>query len=239
MSIGRILLILGFFLLLALLLSLGQWQLRRGAEKATLFNQMGAAEDLPALTDPIEDQLLERNRYRRMTLRGRYDSSRQILLDSMIHEGRAGYQVLTPFLPLNSQRWLLVNRGWVAADPDREVLPQVAVSGEIRNVRGRINSLPRPGLELQAAIPEDVVRWPQVALFPDIEELERRLGESLYSYQIWLDSSSPEGFIRAWDPTVLTPEQHIGYAVQWFALAGALVVMASVLGVSSVRREKN
>ena len=239
MSIGRILLLLGFFLLLALLLSLGQWQLRRAAEKEALFKQIGAAEDFPALTAPIENQLFETNRYRWVTLRGRYDSSRQLLLDSMIYEGRAGYQVLTPFLPLNSQRWLLVNRGWVAADPDREVLPQVAVSGEIRSVRGRINSLPRPGLKLQAAIPEDVVRWPQVVLFPGIEDLERLLGESLYSYQIWLDSSSPEGFIRAWDPTVLSPEQHIGYAFQWFALAGALVVMASVLGVSSVRRDKN
>ena len=43
MSIGRILLVLGFFLLLALLLSLGQWQLRRAAEKETLFKQIGAA----------------------------------------------------------------------------------------------------------------------------------------------------------------------------------------------------
>ncbi len=239
MSISRAVLALGFFLLLALLLSLGQWQLRRGAEKTSLFDQIGTAESLPALTMPVESQRLEEYRYRWLNLRGRYDSSRQLLLDSMTYGGRAGYQVLTPFLPQDSRRWLLINRGWVIADPDRRVLPEVAVSDEIRDVRGRISSLPRPGLQLRAVAAEDAVSWPQVVFFPAMDELERRLGEPLYGYQMWLDSSSPDGFMRAWSPVVLSPEQHVGYAIQWFALAGALVVMSVVVSVSSARRDRN
>ena len=84
MSIGRAVLISGFLGLLVLLLSLGQWQLCRAAEKTRVFDRISAAENLPALTAPIDDRQLEENRYRRLRLRGQYDASQQVLLDNNI-----------------------------------------------------------------------------------------------------------------------------------------------------------
>ena len=239
MYIGRAIPAVAFLVLLALLLSLGEWQLRRAAEKAPLFDQFLSGQDLPALTTPVENQWLEENRYRTRELSGRYDSSRQLLLDNMIHQGQAGYHVLTPFQLLRGERWLLVNRGWVRADPDRRVLPQIAVSEAVREIRGRIDTLPRPGLKLATAAPNEADSWPQVVLFPSIDELELRLGVPLFNYQLWLASEYPDGFVREWEPRTMAPEQHLGYAIQWFGLAGVLVAMAVVLGVTSVRRRGN
>jgi surfeit locus 1 family protein len=110
------------------------------------------------------------------------------------------------------------------------------VSEAAREIRGRIDTLPRPGLKLATAAPDEADSWPQVVLFPDIGELELRLGVPLFNYQLWLVSEYPDGFVREWEPRTMAPEQHLGYAFQWFGLAGVLVAMAVVLGVTSVRR---
>ena len=236
---NRAVLISGFLVLLVLLLSLGQWQLRRAAEKTRMFDRISAAENLPALTAPIDDRQLEENRYRRLRLRGQYDASQQVLLDNMIHEGQAGYHVLTLFRPVGAARWLVVNRGWVRAAPDRLTLPEIAVSEAVREIQGRIDTLPRPGLVLETAVAEEEASWPQVVFFPTIDELETRLGKPLFRYPLWLDEEYPDGFVRAWAPRTMAPEQHIGYAIQWFGLASVLVIMAVVVAVSSARRNRD
>jgi surfeit locus 1 family protein len=236
---NRAVLISGFLLLLVLLLSLGQWQLRRAAEKTRVFDRISATENLPALAAPIDDRQFEGNRYRRLQLRGRYDGSQQLLLDNMIHEGQAGYHVLTLFRPEGAARWLVVNRGWVRAAPDRRMLPDITVNEAVREIRGRIDTLPRPGLTLETAVAEEEASWPQVVFFPTIDELEALSGKPLFRYQLWLDEAYPDGYVRAWTPRTMTPEQHIGYAIQWFGLAAVLVVMAVAIGVSSAKRHRD
>ena len=231
MTTNRAFLMTLFVLLFSALVSLGLWQLRRADEREASQDRFALGRDLPALTAPLSNQGIEEYRYRRLELRGRYLSSRQVLLDSMIHEGRAGYHVLTPFLPLNDSRWVLVNRGWVEADPDRRVLPGVEVGETIRVVTGQLDALPRPGLELGGSIgPEG---WPLVALFPSPEELEERFGEPLMGYQLLLDAEMPDGYVRQWQLRMLSPERHVGYAIQWFSLAGTLLVIAVILSLRS------
>ena len=85
-----------------------------------------------------------------MRLNGHYDSAHQVLLDNMSYRGRPGYQVLTPLITPDGD--VLVNRGWVPADGNRAVLPDVGVDDTPREVIGRIERLPRPGIRL-ASIP--------------------------------------------------------------------------------------
>ncbi len=230
MKTRRSFLVIGFVLLMALFLSLGAWQLRRADEKALMFERFATGGGLPELVAPIDDREVEEHRYRRVELRGRYVSSRQLLLDSMTHQGRAGYQVLTP-LRTRDGGLVLVNRGWVAGDADRRILPRLEVGEAARVVRGRLDALPRPGLKLEA--PGGSAGWPQVVFFPTFEELEARLEEPIARYQLLLDSQAPEGFVREWRPRTLTPERHVGYAIQWFSFAGVLLVMGVVLGLRS------
>ena len=46
-----------------------------------------------------------------------------------------------------------------------------------------------------------------------------------------LDPDLPIGYARDLDllPNTLPPERHLGYAVQWFALALAMLVIAALL----------
>ena len=222
------LLVAGFTLAMALFVSLGTWQLWRAEQRAESFDRFAEAGQRPALTVPVGPGQFEAHRYRWLELRGQYLSSRQFLLDSMTHEGRTGYHVLTPFRLAGNGPWVLVNRGWVLADPDRRRLPEVDVGESARVIRARIDALPRPGLTFDD--PEaSGSGWPQVLLFPTFANLEARLENPLVPYQLLLSPEAADGFIRAWRPRAMPPERHIGYAIQWFSFAVVLGVIGVVL----------
>jgi len=48
---------------------------------------------------------------------------------------------------------------------------------------------------------------------------------------ILLDPKEPDGYARNWEAPGFPPMRHIGYAVQWFALAAALLVIYIVTNV--------
>ena len=110
-------------LLLPLLVSLGFWQLSRGAEKTALlasYAERRAAEpmassELLSSADPA---------YRRVHLHGQFDAAHSLLLDNRQRNGKVGVELLQPFQDQRSGLWLLVNRGWLPW-PDRRVPPQL------------------------------------------------------------------------------------------------------------------
>jgi surfeit locus 1 family protein len=56
--------------------------------------------------------------------------------------------------------------------------------------------------------------------------LTKKLAYSLFPFQIELDKELPEGFKREWQATtIMMPEQHTAYAIQWFALAFVLTLL--------------
>ena len=225
-AVGTVLVLI----LLPTFTGLGLWQLQRADSKAAQFESFRAQAELPILTSLSGSDV---PRYARVRLRGRFMSSRQFLLDNMTHAGRSGYHVLTPFLPENGERWLLVNRGWVPAPTTRDTLPDVALVAREGMVSGQLDLLPRPGLDLQE---DSVARggWPRVVFFPAVGELAAQLNRPLHDYQLLLDPDQPDGFLRQWGPRSMAPEKHLGYAVQWFAFAVVLVVLYVTLNLRRV-----
>jgi surfeit locus 1 family protein len=212
-----------------LCLLLARWQWQRAGESRAAAAQFGAGAAHAVLTDPPLDS--EGMRYQRLKVRGAYVPARQFLLDNMVEGGQAGYEVLTPFRMSDSGRWLLVNRGWVPAAPDRRVLPDVRIDDGEREVVGRIDRLPRAGLKLGGDSGEankaDAVA---VLSYPTAEELSERLGRAVYPYQLLLAATEPGGFTRNWRPAGLGPERHLAYAGQWLlfacgAVAGAVAIV--------------
>ena len=232
----RIVPVAGLGVLFAAFLGLGFWQLDRAADKRALFDQFNAGGTAPVTR--ITDASLPQDRYRRLTLSGRYLSSRQVLLDSMTHAGRVGYQVLTPFKPENGDAWLVVNRGWLPASVGADSPPDVDVEETRRTIAGRIDALPRPGLRLDGRAAATEGRWPRVMLFPTLAEIEDELGLGLTGFQLLLDPDQADGFERAWQPRSIPPERHVGYAVQWFGLAGVLAIFSLLLVVRAARSSR-
>jgi surfeit locus 1 family protein len=220
--------------LIAMLVSLGRWQLHRAAEKRALFDSFAAAG---AASRPIDLQSLKVPRYSHVEAVGSYDETRQILIDNMVDAGHAGYFVITPFA-LKSGGWVLVNRGWVPLGQTRAARPAIPVDGNLRTIRGRADNLPSPGIRMGVPAPL-APPYPVVAAYPTRAEVAQLLKESDWTSAtdlILLDADELNGYVRNWAPPGFPPIRHIGYAVQWFALALAL---AAIYVVTNFRRTRD
>lgn len=205
---------------LPLLVALGAWQLDRAADKRALFEDFAAGGETVALL-PDSRGLEILRRYAPVEASGHYLAERQFLLDNMVEDSRAGYRVLTPLL-LSPGHAVLVDRGWIPRDFAAAELPALEVSSAERTVTGKLDRMPRPGIALEAEMPAG---WPKVVQFPSLEELAGALGLELVPGLLLLDAAQPDGFRRDWRPSDFGPERHLGYAVQWFALAVTLVIL--------------
>jgi surfeit locus 1 family protein len=218
---------------IALLLSLGRWQLQRAAEKQALYDAFAAGTDS---TRSIEVRTPPLPRYQHVSAAGRYDPSRQILIDNMSNsEGRAGYFVITPFA-LRSGGWVLVNRGWVPVGASRAARPRIDVAADERTLHGRTDNLPRPGMRMGKRVRLSPP-YPVVANFPTHEEIAALLREPSWipaTHLVLLDASDPDGYWRQWQAPGFPPMRHVAYAVQWFGLALALAV---IYVVTNLRRD--
>ena len=166
-------------------------------------------------------------RYLRVVVEGQFLVGHQILLDNQTHEGRAGYHVLTPLQTRDGQV-VIVDRGWVALPGNaRDRLPAVAVSGDARSVVGRLEGYRRSGWALAANPPPAVPDGqPRVMNYPDSSAVSAALGRPVYPSVLRLDPGAPDALVVEDGPALeFGPERHLGYAVQWWALALTLVLL--------------
>jgi surfeit locus 1 family protein len=218
---------LAFLCLLPLLIALGIWQLGRSEEKRIFLKQQEqglASSEVIQLSSAIEDNA-DAIRYKKVKAIGHYDQAHQFLIDNQISAGKAGYFVFTPFVLKGEDKAVLVNRGWVPLNRDRSVLPDIQIKSEQTEINGRINNFPSVGIKIAGAeIPSE--GWPSVLQVVDSQVLAKKLAYSLFPFQIELDKELPEGFKREWQTaSIMLPEQHTAYAIQWFALAFTLTLL--------------
>lgn len=229
---SRILLSLCAFLLFCAFLSLGVWQLHRAGTKRLLLKAFSIHTQKQNLQieDLTKTNKLNDLRYFPIKITGHYDNAHHFLLDNKFYNHQLGYEVLTPFSPIGSDKFILVNRGWV---PRNYVnLQNSIIIGEnstTQTIHGLIYiPLSKPFLLKQTPIINNPI-WPLVVQAIQIDRLGMQLKQNLYPAIIWLDKNEPNGFVRDWHPIVMLPQQHLGYAVQWFALALTLLIIYIVL----------
>ncbi len=229
--------IVGLLALAAVFATLGSWQLRRAETSSATLAQFSSGAAKEALFE-LPSELDGASRFRRVELEGEYVAAPQFLLDNMVHDGVAGYHVLTALRLRGGRDTVLVNRGWVRSG-DRRVLPDVDVEPGTRRVVGRLEQLPRPGLRLgDEAAGAEPAGAAVVLQYPTAGELARRLGEPVRDYQVLLDAGEPQGFVRAWRAPGTGPERHLSYAGQWLALSAGAFAAAIVMAVKLRRRAR-
>jgi len=181
-------------------------------EKDALARALHVADEQPAV--PLPDVADWPSwRYRRVVASGRFDAGDQFLLDNRVHQGRVGYEIVTP-LALRDGRFVLVDRGFVAAAPDRRMLPDAPPPpGDVR-VEGRVEIAPS-GFLFGNPPPQGVL-WAHL----DPERYAQRSGRSVLP--VYLQASGGDagaGLARDWPAPDLGSEKHLGYMVQWYLFA--------------------
>jgi cytochrome oxidase assembly protein ShyY1 len=203
----------------ALFVSLGMWQVRRGLAKeglqANLADRSAQPVILSAALGPPQGLQLHRAQ-----ATGRYLADRQLLQDGQSHQHRPGYHVWTPLL-LPDESAVMVDRGWVPAD--RSGFDGTAPEGVI-TVTGFWRALPEPGIRLaQTRNCTAATQFPAIVLYPTPAEVECLMQRPVVGGLLLLDPEVPGGFVREWTDFGFPPQRHYGYAFQWFALALAAI----------------
>lgn len=207
---------LSTLVLMACLCGLGTWQLQRGWDKqALLEHYQGAAgasaQPLGADSRGIPAQVA------RARAQGRYDTSRQMLLDNQSHGGRPGYHVLTPLVLSDGAR-VIVNRGWIPRAGIDHAMAD-AVPQTDTEVEGLWRALPAPAMRLSVDNCEPG-SWPRIVQYPTAAELRCLLEAPVADGLLLLSADAPAGYIRQWQASAeLTPAKNYSYAAQWFAFA--------------------
>ena len=210
-----------YVIALTILLLLGTWQILRGQEKAQIESRMAAGgKPLEISASPQDWAELD---YRRANLSGSWIPDREFLLENRVHRGTPGFEVLTPFELAGDGAVLLVNRGWIGAGEDRGSIDADPPGGGPGGVLYR----PEPGFTLGETVSGET-RWPQRILYLDIVALSERLGRGIEPAVLVLDPGHPLAHPRLWRPTAMPASRHYGYAVQWWGLALALLVLGLI-----------
>jgi len=173
--------------------------------------------------------------YRRVVLSGRYDPNRQFLLDNRTVAGQAGFEVITPFF-LADNEYILVNRGWIGHNGDRQV---TLSSAELPDVLQGIIVKPSKGIVLGDSVAEShITEWPVIVQFIDYETIATKLDKiPVIDAVVIAAEGQPGNYLYNWKPVASGVQIHLGYAFQWFAMLSALTVLYLYLMV--FRRKDN
>lgn len=205
---------------IALTVALGNWQLGRAHEKATLTETIETARHdapvgLSARPVSAEDVV-----WRRVEVRGVFEPKYAVLIDNRIVRGVVGYNVVMPLKIEGGERYVLVNRGWIAGTGTRGVLPQVATPGNAVQITGMATVPSRRYLELSRQTIEGNV-WQNLTL----ERYQAGFPIALQPIVIQQESELDDGLVREWSPPDLGIDKHYAYAFQWFVMAAAILVI--------------
>jgi Uncharacterized conserved protein len=209
------------------LVKLGFWQLDRAAEKEQLFADYNARQitsiHLNALQDPIDSL----NRYVEVSITGTF-LNRYLLLDNQILNGQAGYQIiglLKAQFADDTTRFVMVNLGWVPWGQNREQLPDLELPQGELTVNGFFYQPQLSGVWGASETFIEAERWPMRVTQLDAEAISDATQLPIQPYVVLLSETAEYGWPRQWQPQVMTPEKHRAYALQWFSLALACLLV--------------
>lgn len=225
---------LATLLLLPLLVNLGLWQADKADKKQAMqdiYDQRGQSGLVQIGAEPLN---LENMRFSRVVARGHYEPAYQILLDNQIYKGQAGYHVITPLHIAGSTVRVLVNRGWVPVGADRNNLPVIDTPQSEVEVTGYAHD--PSGKYLELAHPDETKQgWQKVWQNLDIKRYKKSVPFAIHPMSILLDpASSAGGYMRDWPKPDARIDVNRGYAIQWYLMSIALVLIYLVTNIRKI-----
>jgi surfeit locus 1 family protein len=234
---------LAVLLVLAMLISLGVWQLWRLENRRAFNNSLLAAVNQPVIPltgQPVDPEALH---FKRVAVKGTFDNAQTIVLRNQMLGDIPGLHVITPLRLSHSDMAVLVDRGWIPrglADPDPASLLVYDEFGEVSLEGVAYRTQTRSGLLSPIDPPlkegqERLAAWFRV----DIDRIQEQVPYPLmpiFVRQLPDPNAQPDRLPRP-EGVSLDEGPHLGYALQWFTFAGILVITYSVFIRQELRKE--
>jgi surfeit locus 1 family protein len=226
---------------------LGIWQLHRAEYKQDLLvhsHQVLVDRNVQPLAASVDaampDKDHEADAYEWTSGPGHFLPLPALRLDNQVRGGLPGIRVYRIFQPDGGHHALLVELGWRSL-PSRLQFPPEPAPPAVTQVRGLMSPPPVAGISLGHGVIQHQPDGPLllIKLDPDRVATELHLANGLAPRVLRLDPGMKFGYKRdlAMLSGTLTAEQHRAYAVQWFAMALALLITTLVVAWPRPRKK--
>jgi surfeit locus 1 family protein len=217
------------------LISLGNWQMRRLAWKEGLLAEIAArthAEPVALAEAEARAARGEDIEYLRVKTSGRFLNDKELHLYAFDEQGGPGYQILTP-LRMADGGVVIVNRGYVpddlidpakrrAGEPDG----QLAVTGLVRRPELPGTFTPANEVEKNIWFWRDLSSMSIAALGSNPEQV------APFFVDAEAEPANPGGWPKGGTTRLELPNRHLEYAMTWYGLAAALLVVFGAFAIS-------
>lgn len=200
-------------------ISLGFWQLDRAQEKKEII----ANYDKLLTSEPIS--LNTKSTYKNwqpVTTMGRFKDT-VIFEDNAILSGRAGFKIYHLF-ENGDGSYVFVHRGFIERNMIKNNLPLIDTPTGKQSIKGSIlikqdNSFVQDVEESDARIIQEFDIERLINKFPILKD------RYLHPFLFNLDIRDKNKFLAIEKPVNMAASKHIGYAIQWFGLCMALIIL--------------
>lgn len=217
-------------ILLPGLVGLGFWQWHRADTNRIVLAQADEQHKKPPvflvdLLPEIARDIASKNtkvawRLTPVVWRGQW-LEKSFLLENQIYDERNGYYVFGVMRLDNNQGLVLVNRGWLPAPALRNqlpIIPPVTTTGsEVGEIYESLAWRDEKPIFAESGSPKRVGRMNLVGA-------EQALQSTLLPVLVRLTPTAPSALATQWPIVNIQPEKNTAYAVQWFAMAFALLL---------------
>ncbi len=215
-------------LALAMLVAMGGWQLERLEWKRALIADVSTRMASPAVALPPPPVDVAALRYRPIRVQGHFRHDRELYLEARTYKGRAGLHLVTP-LVLDDGRVVLVDRGWVPPERRRpETRPEGQIGGQAASPVSLTATLWTGGWKGYDFVRPENDPAGNAWVWMDLPRMAESAGiEGIVSdYYLVADAApNPGGLPIGRAPGIDLPNNHLGYALTWYALALVLLVI--------------
>jgi len=222
---------------LPLFIKLGLWQYHKAQLGTEIQSSYNRSLEQDALSLPRNFNNLDAWKYKKVKIKGHYETEYQILLDNQVENNVAGFHVITPLKLDGSNDYVLVNRGWVAGSATHTDLPTISTPNQALEVTGLV-WLPSSKIFTLESEPQKNT-WNIIWQHMDMERYQKIVPIHILPLVIKLDAkSNAGGFVRNWQLPASKITTNIGYAYQWFGFALASVLIFLFTSIKKANNTK-
>ena len=200
-------------------ISLGMWQIERANEKKLII----ANYDKLLVSAPIalqKNQIL--NNWQPIETTGTYEDT-IVYEDNAINNGKAGFKVYHLFRN-DDGTFIFIHRGFIERNLIKNNLPEVEIPTEKKSIYGTTlfkqnNTFVKNIEESDSRIIQEFNASLLIDKYPMLKD------KYLHPFLFNLDIRDVNKYQPIEKPVNMTASKHIGYAIQWFGLCAALIIL--------------